>query len=135
MSATPEYPEAPSGPKKFLFVVSTGADEPKKAFTPFYYAAAAAAMDYEADMFFLAEGPSLLLPGVAESLRTTPEEEPLQKVIDQGREVGVKFLCCSVSAKVIWKMQDDQLPEGMEYAGAATLLEAATDPETVILYF
>ena len=93
------------------------------------------AMDFEADMFFLAEGPSLLLPGVAESLRSTPEEEPLQKVIDQGRDVGVKFLCCSVSAKVIWKMQDDQLPEGMEFAGAATLLEAATDPETVILYF
>jgi len=118
---------------KMLFVVSTGADEPKKAFTPFYYAAAAAAMDFETTMFFVAEGPSLLRPGVAGDLRTTPEEEPLQVVIDQGLENGVRFLCCSVSAKVIWKL--DTLPEGMEFAGAATLLEAATDPETAILYF
>lgn len=119
--------------KRFLFVVSTGASEPKKAFTPFYYAAAAAAMDFETTMFFLAEGPSLLKPGVAETLRTAPEEEPLKKVIDYGMQSGVKFLCCSVSAKVIWKL--DELPTGMEFAGAATLLEAATDPETVILYF
>jgi predicted peroxiredoxin len=122
-------------PKKFLFVVSTGASEPKKAFTPFYYAAAAASMDFETTMFFLAEGPSLLKPGVAENLRTTPEEEPLKKVIDYGMQTGVKFLCCSVSAKVIWKLDEDQLPRGMTFAGAATLLEAATDPDTVILYF
>lgn len=128
---TPE-PEAPAQ-KKFLFVVSTGASEPKKAVTPFYYAAAAASMDFETSMFFLAEGPSLLAPGVAENLRTTPEEEPLRKVIDLGIQSGVKFLCCSVSAKVIWKL--DTLPEGMQFAGAATLLEAATDPDTVILYF
>lgn len=119
--------------KRFLFVVSTGASEPKKAFTPFYYAAAAAAMDFETTMFFLAEGPSLLKPGVAETLRTAPEEEPLKKVIHYGMQSGVKFLCCSVSAKVIWKL--DELPTGMEFAGAATLLEAAADPETVILYF
>ncbi len=122
-----------TAPRKFLFVVSTGASEPRKAFTPFYYAAAAAAMDFDTTMFFLAEGPSLLKPGVAETLRTSPEEEPLRKVIDYGMQSGVKFLCCSVSAKVIWKL--DELPHGMEFAGAATLLEAATDPDTVILYF
>ena len=125
--------EQEPGQKKFLFVVCTGEDEPKKAFTPFYYAAAAASMDFDTTMFFVAEGPSLLKPGVAENLRTRPDEEPLKKVIDYGIESGVKFLCCSVSAKVIWNL--DKLPDGMEFAGAATLLEAATDPETVILYF
>ncbi len=132
---TGTLPEAgpPLGPKKFLFVVSTGASEPKKAFTPFYYAAAAAAMDYETYVFLLAEGPSLLAPGVAENLRTTPDGEPLSKVINQGFATGVRFLACSVSAKVIWNL--DELPEGMEFAGAATLLEMATDPDAVILYF
>lgn len=128
-----EIQEAQAPPKRFLFVVSTGASEPKKAFTPFYYAAAAAAMDHETYVFFLAEGPSLLAPGVAENLRTTPESEPLTTVIDLGLESGVKFLVCSVSAKVIWKL--DTLPPGMEFAGAATLLDMATDPNTVILYF
>jgi predicted peroxiredoxin len=123
------------GDKRFLLVVSTGASEPKKAFTPFYYAAAAASMGFETTLFFLAEGPSLLLEGVAQNLRTNPDSDPLQKVIDLGIKNGVKFLCCSVSAKVIWKMADDALPEGMEFAGAATLLERSTDPDTVILYF
>jgi predicted peroxiredoxin len=121
--------------KKFLVVMSTGANEPKKAFTPFYYAAAAASMDFDTTMFFLAEAPSLLRPGVAETVRTTTDGEPLAKVIDLGRKNGVKFLCCSVSAKVIWNIEDQGLPEGMEFAGAATLLEMATDPDVAVLYF
>ncbi len=120
-------------PKRFLFVVSTGASEPKKAFTPFYYAAASAAMDHETTLFFVAEGASLLAPGVADTIRTSPEGEPLSTVIANGIEAGVKFLVCSVSAKVIWNL--DTLPDGMAFAGAATLIDAADDPNTVILYF
>ena len=125
----------PETRKKFLVVMSTGADEPKKAFTPFYYAAAAASMGFDTYMFFLAESPSLLKPGVADQVRTTADGEPLTKVIDLGRKNGVKFLCCSVSAKVIWNIGDEGLPEGMEFAGAATLLEMAADPEVAVLYF
>lgn len=121
--------------KKFLVVMSTGANEPKKAFTPFYYAAAAASMDFETTMFFLAEAPSLLRPGVADTIRTTAEGEPLTKVIDLGRRNGVKFLCCSVSAKVIWNIEEGGLPQGMEFAGAATLLKMAADPSVAVLYF
>ncbi|HVB80306.1 MAG TPA: DsrE family protein [Candidatus Binataceae bacterium] len=121
--------------KKFLVVMSTGANEPKKAFTPFYYAAAAASMDLDTTMFFLAEAPSLLRPGVAETIRTKAEGDPLTKVIDLGRRNGVKFLCCSVSAKVIWDIEDGGLPDGMEFAGAATLLEMAADPSVSVLYF
>jgi uncharacterized protein len=121
--------------KKFLVVMSTGANEPKKAFTPFYYAAAAASMDFETTMFFLAEAPSLLRPGVADTIRTSADGEPLTKVIDLCRRNGVKFLCCSVSAKVIWNIQEGGLPQGMEFSGAATLLEMATDPSVAVLYF
>jgi len=122
--------------KRYLFVVSTGAGEPKKAFTPFYYAAAAAAMGFETYMFFLAEGPSLLVGNNPETLRTTPDGEPLKKVIDLGLRNGVKFLCCSVSAKVIWNIEDaSQLPKGVEFAGAATLLEMSQDPNTIVMYF
>lgn len=121
--------------KKFLIVMSSGANEPKKAFTPFYYAAAAASMDIDTTMFFLAEAPSLLRPGVAETVRTTAGAEPLTKVIELGRRNGVKFLCCSVSAKVIWNIEDGDLPQGMQFAGAATLLEMAADPSVSVLYF
>lgn len=121
--------------KKCLVVMSTGVNEPKKAFTPFYYAAAAAAMELETTLFFLAEAPSLLRHGVAETIRTTPGGEPLTKVIELGRTNGVTFLCCSISAKAIWGMEDGDLPDGMEFAGAATLLEMATDPGVAVLYF
>ncbi|MDG6939636.1 MAG: DsrE family protein [Nitrososphaerota archaeon] len=121
--------------KRFLFVVSTGADEPKKAFTPFYYAAASASMGYDTSMFFLAEGPSLLKKGVADELRTTEGGEPLKKVVDMAVKNGAKLLCCSTSAKVIWKMADGDLPEGAEYAGAVTLIEMAADPHTAVFYF
>ncbi len=120
---------------RFLVVMSTGASDPRKAFTPFYYAAAAASMGFETTMFFLAEGPSLLAPGVAETVRTKADSEPLSKVIDLGRRNGVRFLCCSVSAKAVWDIEEGQLPFGMEFAGAATLLEMSTDPEVSVLYF
>jgi predicted peroxiredoxin len=121
--------------KKYLFVVSVGANEPQKAFTPFYYANASAAMGFDTTMFFLAEGPTLLKKGVAENVRTTEDGEPLKKLIDIALRSGVKLLCCSVAAKVIWKMKDEDLVDGVNFAGAATLLEMTTDPDTVVLYF
>ena len=121
--------------KKYLFVVSTGTAEPKKAFSPFYYANASAAMGFDTTMFFLAEGPSLIKKGNAENIRTTEDGEPLKKVIDISVRSGVKMLCCSTAAKVIWKMKDEDLLEGAQFAGSATLLEMTADPETAVLYF
>lgn len=121
--------------KKYLFVVSTGTNEPKKAFSPFYYANASAAMGFDTTMFFLAEGPSLIKKGIAENIKTTEDGEPLKKVIDISVRSGVKMLCCSTAAKVIWKMKDEDLMEGVQFAGAATLLEMTADPNVAVLYF
>jgi uncharacterized protein len=121
--------------KRFLFVVTTGMNEPKKAFTPFYYASASAAMGFETTIFLAAEGPSLLKREVAENLRTNEDGEPLQKVIDMAMKNGVKFVCCSTAGKVIWKMKDEDLPPGVEFGGAVTLLEMAADQEASVLYF
>lgn len=121
--------------KKYLFVVSTGASEPKKAFSPFYYANASAAMGFDTTMFFLAEGPSLIKKGAAENIRTTEDGEPLRKVIDIAVRSGVKMLCCSTAAKVIWKIKDDELIDGVQWAGSATLLEMTADPDMAVLYF
>lgn len=110
-------------------------NEPKKAFTPFYYAAASAAMDYDTSIFLVAEGPSLLKKEVRENLKTNEDGEPLGKVIDLAMKNGVKFICCSTAAKVIWKMKDTDLPQGVEFGGAVTLIEMAADPEASVLYF
>jgi len=120
---------------KYLFVVSTGVSEPKKAFSPFYYATASAAIGFDTTMFFLAEGPSLIRRGSAEELRATEDGEPLRKVIDMAHRAGVKLLCCSTAAKVIWKMSEEDLIEGVKFAGAVTLLEMTADPDMAVLYF
>ncbi len=127
--------EGSSNKKRYLFVVSTGKEEPKKAFTPFYYAAAAASLGYETYMFFLAEGPSLLKKEVLENLRTVEGEEPLKKVYDLAINNGVKMLCCSTSAKVIWGLKKEDLPPEVSFAGAYTLLEMTSDPNTLVFYF
>lgn len=121
--------------KKYLFVVSTGVNEPKKAFSPFYYANASAAMGFDTTMFFLAEGPSLIRKGAADNVRTTEDGEPLKKVIDISVRSGVKLLCCTTAARVIWKMKDEDLLDGVQWGGSATLLEMTADPDTVVLYF
>ena len=121
--------------KKYLFVVSTGTSEPKKAFSPFYYANASAAMGFDTTMFFLAEGPSLIKKGAAENVRTSEDGDPLRKVIDISFRSGVKMLCCSTAAKVIWMLNDDDILDGIQFAGASTLLELSSDPDTVVLYF
>jgi predicted peroxiredoxin len=121
--------------KKYLFVVSTGAAEPKKAFSPFYYANASAAMGFDTTMFFLAEGPSLIKKGNAENIRTSEDGEPLKKVIDISLHSGVRMLCCSTAAKVVWKMKDDDILDGIQFAGASTLLEMTSDQDTAVLYF
>lgn len=123
------------GKKRFLFVVSTGANEPKKAFTPFYYAAAAASMGFETYMFFLAEGPSLLMGDNPQKIRTREDGEPLSKVIDLAVRSGVKMMVCSTSAKVIWRMGEKDLPRDAQFAGAVTLLDMASDPNTIVVYF
>lgn len=121
--------------RKYLFVVSTGAAEPKKGFSPFYYATASAAMGFETTMFFLAEGPSLIKKGVADEIRAAKDGEPLQKVIDMALRCGVRLLCCSTAAKVIWRMDEGDLIDGAQFAGAATLLEMTAEPNMVVLYF
>ena len=121
--------------KKYLFVVSTGTAEPKKAFSPFYYANASAAMGFDTTMFFLAEGPSLIKKGNAENIRTSEDGEPLKKVIDISLHSGVRMLCCSTAAKVVWKMKDDDILDGIQFAGASTLLEMTSDQDTAVLYF
>ena len=121
--------------KKYLFVVSTGTAEPKKGFSPFYYAAASATMGFETTMFFLAEGPSLIRKGAAARIRVAKGGEPLKKVIDMALRSGVKLLCCTTAAKVIWNMNEEDLVSGVQFAGASTLLEMTADPDMVVLYF
>ena len=64
--------EAPAPPADKLAILVWAADpgRPELCATPFYFAAAAAAMDVEVEMYFTARSVELLRRGVAETLLT-----------------------------------------------------------------
>ena len=63
--------EAPAPPADKLAILVWAADpgRPELCATPFYFAAAAAAMDVEVEMYFTARSVELLRQGVAEALQ------------------------------------------------------------------
>ena len=71
-------------------------DAPHRLATPFYHAAAAAAMDLPVEIYFTARSVRLLVPGVAESLRAS--ERHGKTVLDAMHEAvahGARLLACS----------------------------------------
>jgi uncharacterized protein len=64
--------------------------------TPFFQAAAAAAMEIPVEIYFTAASVRLLRPGVAETLRASPRHD--KTILDAMREAvdhGAKFYACT----------------------------------------
>lgn len=71
-------------------------DQPQRLATPFFHAAAAAAMDIPVEIYFSARSVHLLAPGVAAGLRAS--ERHGKTVLDAMREAvaqGAKLYACS----------------------------------------
>lgn len=71
-------------------------DEPQRLATPFFHAAAAAAMEIPVEIYFTARSVHLLAPGVAASLRAS--ERHAKTVLEALREAvahGAKLYACS----------------------------------------
>jgi len=70
--------------------------QPERLATPFFNAAAAAAMDVPVEVYFTARSVHLLAPGVAAGLRASPRHA--KTVLDAMREAvahGARFYACS----------------------------------------
>lgn len=71
-------------------------EAPHRLATPFFHAAAAAAMEIPVEIYFTARSVQLLVPGVAESLRASARHD--KTVLDAMREAvahGAKLYACS----------------------------------------
>ena len=71
-------------------------EAPQRLVTPFFHAAAAAAMDLKVEIYFTARSVHLLVPGVAQALRASPLHE--KTVLDAMREAvghGAVLLACT----------------------------------------
>ena len=85
--------EAPAPPADKLAILVWAADpgRPELCATPFYFAAAAAAMDVEVEMYFTARSVELLRRGVAETLQAAAGSG--KSVADFRRRLWRKAVC------------------------------------------
>lgn len=121
------------GPRRILYVQTTGTEQPERSATVFFLAASAAAMDIEVGIYFTQFGPTLLQRGVPETLRVKRGGVPLSHFVDQARGLGVRFYVCQPSLDLVdLKLQD--LIDGVEIIGGAAFNDLALDADRVICF-
>lgn len=96
--------------------------------TPFFHAAAAAAMDIPVEIYFSAASVQLLAPGVAAGL--TPNPEHPKTVLDSIREavsLGAQLFACSDALVAHRLDQSALIPECSRRGGAVQFMVRAAD--------
>ncbi len=122
--------------KRILYVQTHGVDMPERSATPFYLAAAGAAMDAEVGIYFTMNGPTLLQKGVPEGL-IVPKKggggAPLRHFIDQALDLGVKLYVCQPSLD-LHGLTMNALIDGVEMIGGAAFNDLALEADAVIAF-
>ena len=103
---------------------------------PFYYAAVAAAMDYEVDVLCTATAGKLMLKGVAQSLVLKPgESKTVHDWIKEAHEQGARFWACPANLALFDKTEGDLIPECRGVMGAAAMIQDIMDGACRVLTF
>jgi predicted peroxiredoxin len=103
---------------------------------PFYYAAVAAAMDYEVDVLCTATAGKLMLKGVAQSLVLKPgEPKTVHDWIKEAHEQGARFWACPANLALFDKTEGDLIPECRGVMGAAAMIQDIMDGACQVLTF
>lgn len=109
---------------------------PHRLATPFFHAAAAAAMDMPVEIYFSARSVQLLVPGVAESLRASERAD--KTIADALREAvahGAVLLACTDALHAQGLQRDGLIPECRGHGGAVQFMARACDPGWRTLVF
>lgn len=108
--------------------------DPKRTYTPLFFALTAAAMDMGVAVWFSMEGVTQLRKGAAEEVELEPGSGMTLKAwLDQAREAGVELLACA-HAMSLEKMTEADLIEGVRVVGVAGALDRCLQADRV-MYF
>lgn len=119
---------------KVLYVQTHGVEDPGRSATPFYLATAAAAMEFEAAIYFTMYGPSLLRKDVVDKVGPKGDRgERLSYFIDQATNLGVRLLVCQPSLDLNDLTLED-LIDGVEVIGGASFNDLAARADAVISF-
>lgn len=126
----------PPAQKLAILVWAADPGRPELCATPFYFAAAAAAMDVEVEMYFTARSVELLRRGVAETLQAAAGSG--KSVADFRREAvgfGAKLFVCPTALASHGVGEDELIPGLAGHAGAAAFIGRTLDPAWRTLSF
>ena len=118
--------------EKLVFMVTHGPAHPEHATIPFVMAGAALASDVQVVLGFQAEGVELMQAGVAEGIEAAGFP-PLQKLLDDVRQLGGLLLVCGPCIKSRGIAPDD-LVEGAEVVAAARFIAEITSATNSLVY-
>lgn len=122
--------------KLAILVWAADPGRPELCATPFYFAAAAAAMEVEVEMYFTARSVELLRLGVAEKLEAAAGSG--KSVADFRREAlafGVRLYACPTALASHGVPDSALIPTLTGQAGAAAFLGRSLDPAWRTLSF
>jgi predicted peroxiredoxin len=95
---------------------------------------AAASMDMEVLVWFTMDGTSQLKKGAAEKVKLDPKSDvTLKTMLERTKEEGVKLYVCQQSM-TLFDMTEDDLLDGVEIMGAATIIDLTLGAD-VVMYF
>jgi len=123
--------------KRLLIVLmNTDPRNAEELGAPFYYAAVAAAMDYEVDVLCTATAGKLMHKGVAESLVIKPgDSKTVYDWIKEAHDQGARFWACPANLELFDKGESDLIPECQGLMGAAAMIQGIMDGECRVLTF
>ena len=116
--------------KLVIMLLTISPDQPHLCGTPFFQAAAAAAMDVEDEIYFASKATRLLVKHVAEAIH--PSENRLKSVygfMQDAADLGVKFFACGGALDAYAITSELLIPECTGVAGGAAYISRVMDDE------
>jgi predicted peroxiredoxin len=108
-----------------LWAADPGA--PHRLATPFFHAAAAAAMDVPVEIYFTARSVQLLVPGVAAALRASDHPKTILDAMREAVAHGAVLLACTDALQAQGIARDALIPECSGHGGAVQFMARAAD--------
>ncbi len=119
-----------------ILLWSAAPETPALLATPFFHAAAAAAMDVPVEMYFSARSVHLLVPGVAQALRAAAHvDKTIWDNMLEAAALGVTFYACTDALHAQGLQRQQLISQCAGHGGAVQFMARAADRRWKTLVF
>ncbi len=116
--------------KLAIMLLTIDPDHPHVCGTPFFQAAAAAAMDVDVEIYFASRSVRLLIEGIADSIYPSDDlTKTVYGFMKDAADLGVKFFACGGAMEPCDVTKEQLVAECTGIAGAATFVTRVMDDE------